>query len=193
MLPAGKLPLRFLFLTGFVIGLFAVYFGKGILWKNTGILDEDTLYRMKYMTVDNSALFWYVLCKRCRNFLVIIIMATTYLGLLFCGGITLKYGFSVGFFLSTAVCRYGLKGILLGIVGIFPHYLCYVPAMILLLGWCEELHRSIYFYHNLTGQGKKSLPGRLGKLVLILGVLVFGCVLECFVNPGLLKGFLQFF
>ena len=79
MLPAGKLPLHFLFLTGFVVGLFAVYFGRGILLNRAGMLDEDTLYRMKYMTVDSSILFWYVLCKRCRNFLVLIIMATTYL------------------------------------------------------------------------------------------------------------------
>ena len=71
MLPAGKLPLHFLFLTGFVVGLFAVYFGRGILLNRAGMLDEDTLYRMKYMTVDSSILFWYVLCKRCRNFLVL--------------------------------------------------------------------------------------------------------------------------
>ena len=54
MLPAGKLPLHFLFLTGFVVGLFAVYFGRGILLNRAGMLDEDTLYRMKYMTVDSS-------------------------------------------------------------------------------------------------------------------------------------------
>ena len=193
MLPAGKLPLRFLFLIGFGIGLFAAYFGRGIWFQTTRILDEDTLYRMKYMTVDSGVLFAYVLCKRCRNFFVLIIMATTYLGLVFCGGITVKYGFSIGFFISTAIYRYGIKGLLLGIVGAFPQYLCYVPAILLLIRWCEELHRSIYFYHNITGQGKKSLPGRLGKLALILMVLVFGCILECFVNPVLLKGFLQFF
>ncbi len=193
MLPAGKLPLRFLFLIGFGIGLFAAYFGRGIWFQTTGILDEDTLYRMKYMTVDSGVLFAYVLCKRCRNFFVLIIMATTYLGLVFCGGITVKYGFSIGFFISSAVYRYGIKGLLLGIVGAFPQYLCYVPAILLLIRWCENLHRSIYFYHNITGQGKKSLPGRLGKLALILMVLIFGCVLECFVNPVLLKGFLQFF
>ena len=193
MLPAGKLPLRFLFLIGLGIGLSAVYFGRGIWFQTTGILDEDTLYRMKYMTVDSGVLFAYVLCKRCRNFFVLIIMATTYLGLVFCGGITVKYGFSIGFFISTAIYRYGIKGLLLGIVGAFPQYLCYVPAILLLIRWCEELHRSIYFYHNITGQGKKSLPGRLGKLALILMVLVLGCILECFVNPVLLKGFLQFF
>ncbi len=193
MLPAGKLPLRFLFLTGLVMGVFAVYFGKGTWFGTAGMLDEDTLYRMKYMTVDSSGLFVYVLCKRCRNSLVLIIMATTYLGLIFCGGITVKYGFSVGLFLAAAIYRYGIKGILLGIVSIFPQYLCYVPAMVLLLRWCEDLHRSIYFHHNITGQGKKSLHGRVGRSALYFLVLLFGCVLECFVNPVLLQGFLKFF
>ena len=151
----GKTPAA-LFVFDGICGLFAVYFGRGILLNRAGMLDEDTLYRMKYMTVDSSILFWYVLCKRCRNFLVLIIMATTYLGWIFCGGVTVKYGFSVGFFLSTAVFRYGIKGILLGIVSIFPHYLCYLPAMILLLRWCEDMHRSIYFYHHTTGKGKKA-------------------------------------
>ena len=185
MLPAGKLPLHFLFLTGFVVGLFAVYFGRGILLNRAGMLDEDTLYRMKYMTVDSSILFWYVLCKRCRNFLVLIIMATTYLGWIFCGGVTVKYGFSVGFFLSTAVFRYGIKGILLGIVSIFPHYLCYLPAMILLLRWCEDMHRSIYFYHHTTG---KKIPARqIGKtgahmdctgLRMFIGMFCESCVIK---------------
>ena len=80
------------------------------------------------------------------------------------------------------------RGFLLGIVGIFPHYLCYVPAMLLLLRWCEDMHRSIYFYHNITGQGKKSLPGRLGRLALILVVLrLFGCVLECVCESCVIK------
>ena len=103
----------------------------------------------------------------------------------------LMHGFSVAASWHNAGLM--IFGILLGIVSIFPHYLCYLPAMILLLRWCEDMHRSIYFYHHTTGQGKKSLPGRLGKLALIWIALVFGCLLECFVNPALLKGFLQFF
>ena len=191
--PDGKLPLRFLLFAGFLVGVFAAYFGRQVFTAGTSLLSEEALYRMKYMVVDSSFLFWYVLCRRLRNFLIPVIMATTYLGLIFCGGLTVKYGFSFGFFLSTAIYRYGFKGILLGMVGIFPHYLCYVPAMFLLLRWCEDIYRSIYFYHNITGQGKKSLPGKLGKLLCILGIFVIGCVLECFVNPGLLQGFLQSF
>lgn len=123
IVPVGKLPLRFLFVIGFAVGFLIVYWGKGTFLKNMGMLDEDTLYHMKYMAVDNKVLFWYVLCKRGKDFIALVLMATTYLGLLFCGGMTVKYGFSLGLFLGTATCRYGIKGILLCIVGISPHYL----------------------------------------------------------------------
>ena len=189
----GKLPLRFLFLLGFLAGVSAVYFGRNSLLIKTDLLGEDVLYQMKYMEVDSSVLFRYVLCRRAKDFLILIIMSTTYLGLIFCGGMAVKYGFSLGLFLSTAFCNYGIKGILLGIVGVFPHYMMYAPAVIMLLRWCEDIYRNIYFYHNITGQGKKSLPGKLGKLVIIFGMIVFGCILECFINPNLVKCFLQSF
>ena len=38
--------------------------------------------------------------------------------------------------------------------------------MVMLLQWCEDIYRSIYFYHNITGQGKKSLPGRTKRAKL---------------------------
>ena len=91
IVPVGKLPLRFLFVIGFAVGFLIVYWGKGTFLKNMGMLDEDTLYHMKYMAVDNKVLFWYVLCKRGKDFIALVLMATTYLGLLFCGGMTVKY------------------------------------------------------------------------------------------------------
>lgn len=66
IVPVGKLPLRFLFVIGFAVGFLIVYWGKGTFLKNMGMLDEDTLYHMKYMAVDNKVLFWYVLCKRAK-------------------------------------------------------------------------------------------------------------------------------
>ena len=79
IMPIGKLPLRFLFLTGFAVGFLIVYWGKGTFLKNMGMLDEDTLYHMKYMTVDNRVLFWYILCNRGKDFIALVLMATTYL------------------------------------------------------------------------------------------------------------------
>ena len=82
--------------------------------------------------------------------------------------------------------RYGIKGILLGIVSIFPHYLCYLPAMILLLRWCEDMHRSIYF--TITQPGREKIPARqIGKtgahmdcigLRMFIGMFCESCVIK---------------
>ena len=191
----GRLPLGPIFLAGVLAGILMMNLGKSILLENTGLLDEYTLYHMKYMTVDSSALFYYVLCLRMKTAITLAILATTYLGLVVCAGATFWYGLSAGAFLSAAVIRYGLKGILFACVGILPQYIVYVPAFVILLMWCETLNRSIYFRNSSVTEGNGTVPWfkRVAQLLLILGVLLLGCMLESFANPGLLEKFLKIF
>ena len=191
----GRLPLGPIFLAGVLAGILMMNLGKSILLENTGLLDEYTLYHMKYMTVDSSALFYYVLCLRMKTAITLAILGTTYLGLVVCAGTTFWYGLSAGAFLSAAVIRYGLKGILFACVGILPQYLVYAPVFVILVMWCEALNRSIYFPNSSVTEGNGDIPWlkRLAQLLLILGVLLLGCLLESFANPGLLGKFLKIF
>ena len=50
------LPVLPVFFAGLAAGILVMNIGKSILLENTGLFDEYTLYNMKYMTVDNSAL-----------------------------------------------------------------------------------------------------------------------------------------
>lgn len=59
----GRLLIAAIFAAGFVIGLLFLNFKRNSLIGGTGVLDEYTLYRMKYMTVDSSAFFYFVLKK----------------------------------------------------------------------------------------------------------------------------------
>ena len=138
----GRLPLVTIFMAGLFVGIFFMNFGKSILLENTGLLDEYTLYHMKYMTVDSSALFYYVLRQRLSRIIILAVLSTTYLGLAVCIGISFWYGMCAGAFMATTVLRYGIKGILLVVTGIFPQYLIYVPAMIAMLLWCQKLYTS---------------------------------------------------
>ena len=191
---SGKLPFGSIFLAGLIAGILMMNIGKSMLLENTGLLDEDTLYHIKYMTVDNQALFGYVLRKRLGRAVCLAILSTTYLGLAVCAGAAFWYGMSAGSFLSALAIRYGLKGILLALAGIFPHYLLYVPALAALLGWCEQVNRGIYFKGYRGGEeGKFFWPGRVLRLIAILVVLLLGCLLEGFCNPGVLLSFLKIF
>lgn len=191
----GRLPYGPIFLAGVLAGILMMNLGKSILLENTGLLDEYTLYHMKYMTVDSSALFYYVLRLRLKSAVMLVILATTYLGVFVCAGSVFWYGFSAGTFLAAVVIRYGLKGILFALAGILPQYILYVPAMVALLVWCENLNRSIYFRNNVTADGDSRVvwAKRLAQLAVIMCVLILGCLLESFLNPGLLEKFLKIF
>ncbi len=192
----ARFPFGSVFLAGLIAGILIMNFGKSILLENTGLLDEYTLYYMKYMTVDSGALFAYVLRKRMGNALLLVIMATTYLGLVFCAGAAFWYGLSAGAFLAAGVLRFGIKGILLALAGTMPQYLLYLPAFYALFLWCEELYRKIYrkkYYEPDYGKDKETptLAGRVLKLLSIGIVLSVGCALESFANPSILLSFLK--
>lgn len=191
----GKLPLGPIFMTGVLAGILMMSFGKRLLLENTGLLDEYSLYHMKYMTIDNSALFYYVLRIRLESVITLVILATTYLGLVVCAGITFWYGLSVGSFVATVMIRYGLRGILFALAGTLPQYVLYVPAVIALLVWCERLNRRIYFRNSLFNEGEKGVGGPkcLAQLIVIICVVVMGCFLESFINPGILEKILKIF
>lgn len=190
---AGQRNFLTCFGVGLLIGIFTINIGKSILLGETGLFDEYTLYHMKYMTVDSNALFCYILRKRIGRLLMLAVISTTYLGLVACMGASLWYGMSAGAFLTSLALRYGLKGILLAVIGLFPHYLLYVPAALLMLAWCEELFRGIYTRGEFSAADKGFLLKKAGWLLGILAVVLAGCLLEGYVNPYLLLGFLKIF
>jgi len=190
----GKFPYLFIFIAGLIAGIAVMNLGRALLLENTGLLDEYTLYQMKYMTVDGNALFLYVLRERMKTVSLLAIMATTYLGLVVVGGMVIWYGMAAGMFLSAVVIRYGAKGVLFALTGVFPQYLLYVPAMIFLLIWCEQLCRIIYFGEAGPGENlRKTMPRRLLQLIIIIGVIVTGCMLESYVNPYFVSKLLKIF
>ena len=191
----GKLPLSSIFLAGVLAGIITMNLGKSILLENTGLLDEQTLYHMKYMTVDSSAFFYYILQLRFKSILGIVILATTYLGLFVCGGAVFGYGFSAGAFLSALLVRYGMKGIVFAVLSLFPQCVLYIPAFVSLIIWCERLNRSIYFKTEFVTEKENMVAPvrRVLQLIGILAVLLLGCIAEGFMNPKIMKWLLGYF
>lgn len=193
-IPTGSERLLPVFCLGILAGILIIGFGKSIMLERTGILDEDTLYRLKYMSVDGNALFCYILRRRMTVLLAMAVLATTYLGYVVCMGAAAWCGMSAGVFLTTLLVRYGLKGLVLAVISIFPQYLFYVPAVILMLGWSEDLYRVIYSRGRTEDVREKVFVlKKAGWLGGIAFTVLLGCILEGYVNPGLLIGYLRIF
>lgn len=183
------------FCAGILAGILAMNMGKSIFLDDTGFFDAYTLYQMRGMTVDRNALFYYVLRKRIVWLLGAAVLSTTYLGFAVCLGGTFWYGMSAGAFLAALTLRYGLKGIFLAAVCVLPQYLVYVPALLAFFRWAETLYRGIY---SRSGEGfaaadKSFILKKSGQLIAVLGVTAVGCLLEAYVNPSLLAGYLRIF
>lgn len=182
------------FFAGMMAGILIINIGKSTFVENTGLFDADTLSGMKHMTVDSGALFYYVLRKRILLLAVMAVLATTYLGYAVCVGAAAWFGMASGTFLSVLALRYGIKGILLAMIGVFPQYLLYIPAMVLMLGWCESLYRAIYARGSSADVTDKVFWMKtLGRLGLIGIIAALGCLLESYLNPPLLAGYLKIF
>lgn len=188
-----KIPVLPIFGIGALVGIFAMSVWKDVLLENTGLFDEYTLYNMKYMSVDSNALFSYLLRERVLGLLILAVLSTTYLGWVACLGATAWYGMAVGAFFSALMLRYGIKGIFLAFIAIFPHYLIYAPAMLAMLGWGESLYRGIYHRTIPPEESKTYFLKKLGGLAMILLAIAAGCLLEAYVNPHLLLGYLKVF
>lgn len=190
----GELNMLPMFCVGVLAGFFLVNIGKSTLVESTGLFDESVLSGMKYMSVDGSALFYYVLRKRMLVFLTMAVLATTYLGFAVCAGAAAWCGMASGAFVSVLAVRYGAKGLILAAVGVFPQYLFYVPAIILMLKWCTELYRAIYSRGGYgEGPDKVFWLKKLGRLGVIGAIVAAGCLMEGYVNPRLLIGYLKIF
>lgn len=182
------------FCAGMLAGIFILNIGKSTFVDSTGLFDEYILSGMKYMTVDGSALFYYVLRKRLLLLLIMAVLATTYLGYAVCIGAAAWCGMATGTYLSALALRYGIKGLVLAAVGVFPQYLLYVPAVVLMLGWCESLYRAIYSRGaGVDTADKVFWMKKLGRLGVIGTIAALGCLLEGYVNPRLLIGYLKIF
>lgn len=180
---------------GLLAGILVMNIGKSILLEDTGFFDVYTLCQIKLMTVDGNALFCYVFRKRILGLLAMVVLSTTYLGLALCIGAVLWYGMSAGVFLSALILRYGLKGLLLAVVCVFPQCLLYIPAMLMFLKWAEEVYYGIYSRSGnaSNAEDKGFLMKKGGQLTAIIGLFAVGCLLEGYVNPGLLLSFLKIF
>lgn len=189
-------------IAGFVLGLILMNIGKKAFLEKTGLLSEYTLYEMKYTVVDSNAFFLYVLQKRAGAALVLAVLSTTWLGLAATFTCAAWLGVSFGMLVMASLLRYGLKGILLILTGVFPQILIYFPVSLLLLQWSYEFCTVIYFPNRMP-QGGFGAGDSLGKNIMIrkkalqflalLGVVIIGCLLESYVNPKLILNLLKIF
>lgn len=126
-----------------------------------------------------KALFLQCMWKRGTVFFLIVLLTCTVMRVWVCRTMIVWLGFVFGVLLKLFYLWFGMKGMGLLPVSMFPHYLFYIMAYGLLY-W--------NFEKNRMRMRKNYFP-----VVLAGAVVIMGIVLESYVNPFLVGGYLKIF
>ncbi|MCI8484589.1 MAG: hypothetical protein HFH41_09650 [Lachnospiraceae bacterium] len=188
----GK-AMKFLLLLSFVAGIFAANFMGREEIVNAGILNDYFVEKFQYTQVNGENLFFYIVGERLPLLFLLLLLMVTSLGIISGMMILAWQGFSVGFMLSTGILKYGAKGILLILGGLFPQYLFYLTVYILYC-WITISLRQRFFCGRETAADRKLLYGAFLLTAAVLFLLFMaGIFLESYLSPVILKNILKVF
>lgn len=165
-----------IFMMGFFAGiLYLNIFARASL-MSTGIFDSYFMEQYSGYKLNTMSYIWYVIKLRAVPVICLLIVSRTRLGKV-AGGIFLAWtGFASGMILTMAVFRLGIKGIFLCIVGVLPHFICYITVYIMLFIY-------LFCYPNTRWNATKTV-----SMVLFM---LLGIITESYINPVLMDIYMK--
>ena len=184
------------FFAGLVAGTALVYLNTGVFLTEGGFLSRMSLSRLERVEITEGAFFFYVLCRRIGLIWLAAILSTTFAGIVTTYLFVMWTGVCGGVAAAVSIMRYGIKGFLLLAGGMMPHFLCYIPAFLMLADLCFQVCSKLYYPvrdYTENYEKKSAKTGILGNFLLIHMIAIVGAVLESYVNPGLMTELLRIF
>lgn len=164
------------YMAGFFVGILYSNFVSGAYIAGTGILDDYFLEQYARMEINTAEFLWYVAYLRILPAMLLFALGCTR----FRKAAALFYiawtGFSSGMVLVTAVMKMGVKGIILCLLCLIPQIICYIAGYLMLLWF-------LFSYPSVRWNMSKTM---CFSLFMLTGIL-----LECYVNPVIVKMFLR--
>ena len=178
-----KLPLKqqlFIdFLICFVAGIIlANMLGADGVQKN-GSLTRYYLKQFQYTDIQVEELLWHVGCNRLVVFLLLFMFSMIPRGKYAHGLFVAWSGFAYGYFCVLSISAFGILGLVLCLLALFPHFLAYVPVYLGMLQISEH-PREHKGWHRFVA------------VMLLLLLLIIGILLESYINPIILQKVLNF-
>ena len=170
---------QILLLVSFFCGILIItIMAKGKIPENT-LMNQALAGNFLEEGWNRKALFLQCLWKRGTVLFLIILLTCTVMRVWICRAMIVWLGFVFGILLKLFYLWYGMKGMGLLVVSMLPHYLFYIMAYGLLY-W--------NFEKNRMRMRKNYFP-----VVIAVAVVIMGIVLESYVNPFLVGGYLKIF
>ncbi len=187
----------YLFMIGLFIGILIVNVGHDTWISDSGLLGTDMMRKLQNTTVEGGKLFGYILKHRLFTLCMLSLLATTMFGISAICIYICYLGFTAGCLLSVAVIRYGIRGLIFMMAGIFPQGILLIPGYVALFLWAAGINRVLYakgtYMDSFERYSRQFYLKKGMQLIGILIVVIIGCLLESYVNPRMLHLALKFF
>ena len=167
----------FLFL-GILLGTCYINLIKKGLIKNMDIYSDKYLSDYIDISVNNVSLWQYIIKTRLRDFVILCGIGLTVFSGIFLSIYMCYLGICNGILISTAVLHYGMGGVFVYMVSVFPQYIFYGLTLFL-----------ITKLFTVSGYSIKTIAARNVVIIIAIpiGLLLVGTYFEAYINPMLLK------
>ena len=164
------------FMPGFLFGVIYVNLIAKNYIAEPGIFSDYFLSQYQTVKIEAEEYIWYLIRLRAVPFLVLLGLSFTKARKIAAVLFLVWTGISGGILISTAVISMGIRGSFLCIVGIFPQFIFYIPAYLILIWYCWS-----YPQNRWNRQ----------KTVFVSLAVSTGMLLEIYVNPSLVASVLR--
>ena len=183
-----------LLVIGLFLGIVCANVFQDHFTKQLQVYEDNVFTQIAGSDIDHAGLFRYVLGNNFGDYIMYWLLCITILGIPYMALKITSFGFFAGFFISAVTMEYGLKGILLVLVYLFPHGLLYLPIVLICLYRGYLLSRDIYqSSHTSLVAILKPVRENLLIILLLAVALIFASFLEAYPGAYFLKKTMELF
>ncbi len=163
-----------------MLGFFAGIIYANLMSKDyiasIGIFNEFFLDQYSQAEIDVMEYMWYVIRIRVTPVILIAALGSTRLRRAVAAAFLAWTGFGGGMIMTSAVLKMGIKGLILCLIALTPHFIFYAAGYMVLLWYLYTCPESKW---------------NMAKTVSMILFITVGVLLECYVNPIIMELFLK--
>jgi hypothetical protein len=159
-----------------------------------GVYGQYFVNKFENTEIGKSQLFFYSFWNRSKEIGLLFLFAFTSFGAFFPEVYLMYKGLTISTLIAVYVVQYGMGGILIFLLGIFPHYITYILLVIVLVGVCKKIYldfKEVRTSRQRYKPEKQKILLYVKYLLLIVALNMITSYLEVFVNLRIIKNIMK--
>lgn len=186
------------FFIGIAAGTFAMNIFCGYFYDRLGIYSSYFMESYKNIYVESKSLFWYAVRELGMETLLVLALSLTSPGIIFLNFYCCYQGVVIALLIASSVLKYGVGGVVIYLLSIFPHYITYGALIVIILGVGTSMCENMKHFRKSRyagGRLRESLSILLGEIfhgksavlavVWIISLIIITAFLEVYVNSAI--------